>query len=48
MQKHSRNAEHKVASFPYCGFKERITGNYKSFIGRDFKAFMQMGLLNIY
>ena len=49
----SRNAEQKreistkVACFPYCGFKERITGNiryYKSFIGRDFKAFMQMSL----
>ena len=47
----SRNAEQKreistkVACFPYCGFKE--TGNiryYKSFIGRDFKAFMQMSL----
>ena len=36
-----------VQLFPYCGFSCRITGNiqyYKSFVGRDFKAFMQMAM----
>ena len=35
-----------VQLFP-CGFSCRITGNiryYKSFVGRDFKAFMQMAM----
>ena len=40
-----------IAAFPYCGFTTRITGNicyyYKSFVGRDFKAFMQMALFVI-
>ena len=37
----------RVNSFSYCGFSNHITGNiryYKSFVGRDFKAFMQMSL----
>ena len=33
-----------LAAFPYSGFSTRITGNicyyYKSFVGRDFKAFI--------
>lgn len=37
-----------VNAFPYCGFSTRITGNicyyYKSFVGRDFKSWMQMSL----
>lgn len=36
-----------VHSFPYCGLSCKITGNirfYKSFVGRDFKAFMQMAM----
>lgn len=41
----------RVKSFPYCGFSTRITGNicyyYKSFVGRDFKAWMQMALFII-
>ena len=40
-----------IAAFPYSGFTTRITGNiayyYKSFVGRDFKAFMQMALFVI-
>ena len=40
-----------LASFPYCGFTTRITGNicyyYKSFVGRDFKGFIQMALFII-
>ena len=42
----------RIASFCYCGFSVRITGNiayhYKSFIGRDFKAWMQMALFIIH
>ena len=41
----------RIKSFPYCGFTTRITGNicyyYKSFVGRDFKAWMQMALFII-
>ena len=36
-----------VKHFSYCGFSCRVTGNvryYKSFVGRDFKAFMQMAM----
>ena len=36
----------RMAAFPYCGFSTRVTGNicyyYKSFVGRDFKAWIQM------
>lgn len=36
----------KVATFPYCGFTGRMTGNvcyhYKSFVGRDYKAWTKM------
>ena len=38
----------RIGSFPYCGFSCHITGNicyyYKSFVGRDFKAWMQMAV----
>ena len=38
----------RVVAFPYCGFSSRITSNirnyYRSFVGRDFKAFLQMAL----
>ena len=38
----------KVKAFPYSGFTTRINGNicyyYKSFVGRDFKSFLQMAL----
>lgn len=41
----------RMASFPYSGFSVRVTGNicyyYKSFVGRDFKAWMQMALFII-
>ena len=40
-----------LAAFPCSGLTTRITGNicyyYKSFVGRDFKAFMQMALFII-
>ncbi len=36
----------RIKAWSYCGFSERITGNiayhYKSFVGRDFKAWLQM------
>ena len=36
----------RMAAFPYSGFSNRVTGNicyyYQSFVGRDFKAWMQM------
>lgn len=35
----------RMKSFPYCGFSSQVTGNisyYKSFVGRDFKAWIQM------
>lgn len=35
-----------ISSFPQCGFSTRLTGNicyyYKSFVGRDFKTWLQM------
>lgn len=38
----------RIRAFPYCGFTDKITGNiafhYKSFVGRDFKAFAQMSV----
>ena len=38
----------RVLAFPYCGFSSQVTGNicyhYKSFVGRDFKAFIQMAV----
>ena len=42
----------RIKSFPpYCGFTTHITGNicyyYKSFVGCDFKAWMQMALFII-
>ena len=41
----------RILAFCYCGFSVRVTGNiayhYKSFIGRDFKAWMQMALFII-
>lgn len=40
----------RMKSFPYCGFSTRVTGNiiyHKSFVGRDFKAWMQMALFII-
>ena len=40
-----------VKAWSYCGFDQRITGNivyhYKSFVGRDFKAWLQMALFII-
>ena len=40
-----------LAAFPYSGFTVRITGNlcyyYNSFVGRDFKAFIQMAMFII-
>lgn len=42
----------RIDAFPYCGFSCKITGNicyhYKSFVGRDFKAFLQMAMFIIY
>lgn len=49
----SRSSQHKkeimarINAFSYCGFTCRISSNisyFKSFVGRDFKAFMQMAL----
>ena len=41
----------QILAFCYCGFSVRVTGNiayhYKSFIGRDLKAWMQMVLFII-
>ena len=41
----------RISAFPTCGFTTRITGNichyYKSFVGRDFKAWMQMAVFII-
>ena len=40
-----------VKAWSYCGFDQRITGNivhhYKSFVGQDFKAWLQMALFVI-
>ena len=42
----------RISAFSYCGFSVRITGNiayhYQSFIGRDFKAWIQMSLFIIH
>lgn len=41
----------RISSFSYSGFTCRITGNicyhYRSFVGRDFKAWIQMALFII-
>ena len=41
----------KISAFPYSGFTCRLNGNvcyyYKSFVGRDFKAWAQMALFII-
>ncbi len=41
----------KLSAFSYCGFSVKIVGNityhYQSFIGRDFKAWMQLALFII-
>lgn len=41
----------KLSAFSYCEFSVKIIGNiayhYQSFIGRDFKAWMQLALLMI-
>ena len=41
----------RVSAFLYCEFSVHVNGNicyhYKSFVGRDFKAFMQMALFII-
>ena len=37
-----------MRSFPQCGFSTHVTGNichyYRSFVGRDYKAWLQMCL----
>ena len=41
----------RMAAFPYSGFSVRVTGNicyyYQSFVGRDFKAWIQMAVFII-
>ena len=41
----------RISAFPACGFTTRITGNicqyYKSFVERDFKAWLQMAIFII-
>lgn len=41
----------RISSFPYSGFSCRLTANicyhFRSFIGRDFKTFIQMALFII-
>ena len=35
----------RVVAFPNCGFSSKISSNiwyYRSFVGRDFKTFLQM------
>ena len=48
---HKREILSRMAAFPYCGFSTRVTGNvcyyYKSFVGRDFKAWIQMAIFII-
>ena len=43
---HKKEILARIKSWPYCRFSERITGNivyhYKSFVGQDFKAWLQM------
>ena len=38
----------RIRAFSYSGFNVRITGNiayhYRSFVGRDYKSFMQMAI----
>ena len=45
-KKQKKEILERISAFSYSGFSVRITGNiayhYKSFIGRDFKAWMQM------
>ena len=42
----------RISAFQTCGLSTRITGNicyyYKSFVGRDFKAWMQMAVFIIH
>ena len=52
MQKRSREEKKeilaRIKAFTYCGFSVKITGNiayhYQSFVGRDFKAWLQMAV----
>ena len=41
----------RIAAFSYCGFSTHITGNiayhYRSFVGRDFKSWLQMAMFII-
>ena len=41
----------RMAVFPYSGFSVRVAGNicyyYQSFVGRDFKAWIQMAVFII-
>ena len=55
MDKQSANEKReilaRIKAFPYCGFDVKITSNicmyYRSFVGRDFKSFLQMALFII-
>ena len=55
MDKRSANEKReilaRIKAFPYCGFDVKITSNicmyYRSFVGRDFKSFLQMALFII-
>ena len=42
----------QISDFPVCGFSSRITGNichyFRSFVGRDFKAWMQMAVFIVH
>lgn len=45
-----KDIQAKIVSFPSSGFTVRVTGHisyFKSFVGRDFKALMQMALFII-
>ena len=50
-QKEKKEILARIAAFPYSGFSVRITGNiayhYQSFIGRDFKAWIQLAVFII-
>lgn len=41
----------RISAFSYCGFNTHITGNiayhYQSFVGRDFKSWLQMAIFII-
>ena len=41
----------RMSAFSYCGFSVKVTGNicyyYQSFVGRDFKAWLQMAVFII-